>query len=62
MASAQRHKSFPNLTPTPNRLLAFKWDKTNYDGHRNRIQNIKSTGKLNFISILIRICYRTLHK
>lgn len=43
MALAQRHKSFPNLTPTPNRLLAFKWDKTNYDGHRNRIQNIKST-------------------
>lgn len=43
MALAQRHKSFPNLTPTPNRFLAHKWDKSTYNGHRKRIQNIKST-------------------
>ena len=27
MAVANRHKSFPLLTPTNNRFLAFKWDR-----------------------------------
>lgn len=27
MAVAQRHKSFPLITPTNNRYLAFKWDR-----------------------------------
>lgn len=26
MAVAQKHRSFPNLTPTPNRFLAYKWN------------------------------------
>jgi len=43
MAVSQKHRSFPTLTPTPNRFLAFKWDQRNYQGHKKRIQNIKST-------------------
>ncbi|CAG5102127.1 Oidioi.mRNA.OKI2018_I69.chr1.g155.t1.cds [Oikopleura dioica] len=43
MAVAQRHKSFPLITPTNNRYLAFKWDSHKYDVHRNRIANIRST-------------------